>query len=264
MTESLAVYYDASLAEAREMMAIEPLAELERVIAERPALSIGFTEALVANPDVAVIAEHKRKSPSEGEIVSPDHDVQTTAQAYEAGGATAMSILTQGKHFGGSLEDIYDASQVVDMPIIRKDFIRDPYQLYQAKAYGAKAALLIVDGLDDKQLRELQREAANIDLDCLVEVHDEQELNRALETEPKLLGINNRNLSTLHTDLATFRDLSELVPAGIPLVAESGYRVTEPSHIAELRRLGATAVLIGTDLMRADKPAEALSNWLAQ
>jgi indole-3-glycerol phosphate synthase len=151
----------------------------------------------------------------------------------------------------------------VDLPILRKDFIDDEYQLYQAKAYGADAVLLIAGGLDDRQLRNLQREASDIGLDCLVEVHDEPELHRALETAPKLLGINNRDLTTLEVDRETTRRLSDLVPEGIPIVAESGYDVKQPGHIIELEKLGVQAVLMGTALMRSDDPAKDLAEWLA-
>lgn len=262
MTESLAVYYKASLDDAMERMTSEPIGSLEAMIDARPRQATGFIEAITANPDVAVIAEHKRKSPSEGAIVSEVHDVQRTVEQYVRGGASALSILTQRQHFGGSIEDIYEASQAVDSPILRKDFISSPYQLYQARAYGAAAVLLIVDGLTDRQLRELQQEAADIKLDCLVEAHDEEDLDRALSSGANLIGINNRNLTTLTTDISTFEDLYLRVPRSIPLVAESGYSVDNPDHIASLREMEADAVLMGTALMREDDPAEALASWL--
>jgi indole-3-glycerol phosphate synthase len=262
MTESLAVYYKASLDDAMGRMQSRPIGLLEDMIEAAPSQSTGFIEAITANPDVAVIAEHKRKSPSEGIIVSQANSVQRTAEQYIKGGATALSILTQEKHFGGSIEDVYEAAQAVEAPILRKDFISSPYQLYQAKAYGAAAALLIVDGLTNKQLRELQQEAADIKLDCLVEVHNEEDLERALSSDANLIGINNRNLSTLTTDIGTFEELYLRVPRSIPLVAESGYSVRNPDHIASLREMEADAVLMGTALMREDDPAAALASWL--
>jgi indole-3-glycerol phosphate synthase len=171
-------------------------------------------------------------------------------------------VLTQREHFGGSIEDLSVARVAVDLPILRKDFIDDEYQLYQAKAYGADAVLLIAGGLDDRQLRNLQNEASDIGLDCLVEAHDEQELHRALETAPKLLGINNRDLTTLKVDRGTTQRLAGLVPrgAGTFVVAESGYE--KPEHLIGLEQLGIEAVLIGTALMHSDDPAGALADWL--
>ena len=182
---------------------------------------------------------------------------------YSKGGATAISVLTQGKHFGGRLQDIDEARSATSTPILRKDFIDNKYQLHEAKSYGADAALLIVGGLSDVRLAKLYHEAGLIGLDCLVEVHNQEELERALEIEPKLIGVNNRNLSTMRVDLDTARDLIPLIPDGITTVAESGYSVRNPNHIRELRELGADAVLMGTALMRESDPADALANWIA-
>jgi indole-3-glycerol phosphate synthase len=227
-----------------------------------PASLTSFMGALVSNPDVAVIAEHKRRSPSEGDI-RPDSTVEWTVGQYAQGGATAVSILTQGQHFGGRINDLDRAREASTMPILRKDFIDDEYQLYEAKSYGADAALLIVGGLSDRRLRQLQKEAELIEIECLVEVHDEEELQRALRTDAQLVGVNNRNLRTLSVDLQTSRDLISMIPEDIATVAESGYSVRNPDHIRELRELGVHAVLMGTALMREDDPAQALSTWLA-
>lgn len=262
--ERLAPYYQAARQEADSYQRIEPLASLEARIAAREDQGHSFIGAILAEADVSVIAEYKRRSPSEGEI-RPDSSIAWTVDQYRQGGAAAVSVLTQEKHFGGSVEDLSVARVAMDLPILRKDFIEDEYQLYQAKAYGADAVLLITGGLDDRQLRNLQGEAADIGLDCLVEVHDEQELHRAFETTPNLLGINNRDLTTLQVDLETTQRLIGLIPRGKGtfVVAESGYSVKDPDHLRELENLGVEAVLMGTALMRSDNPAKALANWLS-
>ena len=255
--ERLEPYYEAARQEAEQHKREFPIDSLPS-----PRSMLTFAGALAGNPDVAVIAEHKRRSPSEGDI-RPDSTVEWTVGQYGKGGATALSILTQGKHFGGRVNDIAFARESSSLPILRKDFIANEYQLHEAKAYYADAALLIVGGLSDIHLSRLYGEAETIGLECLVEVHDESELDRALQIEPAIIGVNNRNLSTLEVDLATARQLIPRIPDGIVTVAESGYSVRNPEHIRELRELGADAVLMGTALMREDDPASALSGWLA-
>ena len=265
-SERLAPYYQAARQEADSYQRIEPLSSLEARIDTRTDEVRSFGGAVVAKAGISVIAEHKRRSPSEGDI-RPGSSIAWTVDQYRRGGAVAISVLTQGTHFGGSIEDLSVARVAVDLPILRKDFISTEYQLYQAKAYGADAALLIAGGLNDRQLKNLQDEAADIGLDCLVEVHDEQELHRALEvtSHPRLLGINNRDLTTLQVDLETTHRLAALVPrrSGTFIVAESGYSVDEPGHLSELQDLGVEAVLMGTSLMRDDDPARALADWLS-
>ena len=256
--EPLTPYYAAAREETELRKQLIPSVELGP---ETYSL-ITFAGALAAEPDVAVIAEHKRRSPSEGDI-RPDSTVEETVAWYSEGGASAVSILTQERHFGGRLPHIAYARDTTTLPILRKDFISDPYQLYEAKAYGAHAALLIVAGLTDLQLRDLQREADAIELETLIEVHNEDELQRALAIDPKVVGVNNRNLSTLTVDIATADQLLPQIPDGIVTVAESGYSVRDPDHIRRLRALGADAVLMGTALMRQENPAEALRSWLA-
>lgn len=260
MNEKLRPYYEAASKESQQCSKTQPLSTLEDIIAEQDATS-NFRQAVVESSDVAVIAEHKRMSPSEGEI-RPGSSVRWTVEQYQLGGAAALSVLTQGAHFGGSVEDIFEARQTSILPILRKDFISNEYQLYQAKAYGADAALLIVGGLSTERLIDLQNESADISLDCLVEVHDRRELETALESQAGLIGINNRNLSTFQTDIRTVEELIEEVPESIPVVAESGYSVREPEHIAQLRAMQVDAVLMGTALMREDNPSQALRAWL--
>jgi indole-3-glycerol phosphate synthase len=210
-----------------------------------------FNEALV-RPGLSLIAEFKRRSPSAGEIAPPGTEVADQVRAYERGGAAALSVLTDEPNFGGSLEDLRAARAACEMPIIRKDFIFDPYQLYEAAVNGADAVLLIVRALDDEQLRRLYDEALAIDLDCLVEVHDSEELERALEVEAAVLGINNRDLDEGTIDIATTFELMPDVPAGKTVVAESG--ISGREELAELDRVGVDAVLIGGALMSAPDP----------
>jgi indole-3-glycerol phosphate synthase len=210
-----------------------------------------FNEALT-RPGLSLIAEFKRRSPSAGEIAPPGKSVAEQVAAYERGGAAALSVLTDGPHFGGSLEDLGEARAACDLPIIRKDFIVDPYQLYEAAVNGADAVLLIVRALDDRDLRALYEEARAIDLDCLVEVHDREELERALGAEVEVIGINNRDLDEQRVDLATTFELMPDVPAGKTVVAESG--ISGREELAELERVGVDAVLIGGALMSAEDP----------
>ncbi|MGI8461222.1 MAG: indole-3-glycerol phosphate synthase TrpC [Solirubrobacterales bacterium] len=230
-----------------------PLSVLEARLAER-GHDRPFSEALV-RPGLSVIAEFKRRSPSGGEI-RPGADLADVVTAYERGGAAALSVLTAERGFGGSLADLAAARAAGGLPILRKDLIVDPYQLYEAAVGGADAVLLIVAALDDNSLRMLNDEARGLDLDTLVEVHDEQDLDRALAIDCDVIGINNRNLRDLSVDLQTTHDLLTDVPAGKTVVSESGYSSRE--QIEELDRIGVDAVLIGESLMRADDPEAAV------
>ena len=213
-----------------------------------------FSEAMV-RPGLSLIAEFKRRSASAGEIAS-EPTVAEICTAYERGGAAALSVLTDGPHFGGSLDDLRAARAASSLPILRKDFIVDPYQLYEAAVNGADAVLLIVAALDDAALRMLYEEAKLLDLDCLVEVHDEPDLDRALELDAGTIGINNRDLSDLSVDLETTAELLTDVPAGKTVVSESGY--DRWSQLLELERIGCDAVLIGEALMRSGDPEAAV------
>jgi len=233
-----------------------PLSELEALLETRAAAdgSRPFSEALT-RPGVSVIAEHKRRSPSAG-LIREGATVTDVVKAYERGGAAALSILTEPFHFGGSLDDLREARANASLPVLRKDFIVDKYQLYEAVAAGADAILLIVAALEDKDLSKLLREAEALDLDALVEVHDEKELERALELEADVLGINNRDLSDFTVDIErTFQLLAD-VPAGKTVVSESGFSTRE--QLDELERVGVDAVLIGETLMRADDIEQAV------
>ena len=206
-----------------------------------------FSEALT-RPGIAVIAEHKRRSPSEGAI-REGSTVEDIVTAYERGGASALSILTEPNWFGGSLDDLVAARAATHLPVLRKDFIVDPYQVYEAAAAGADAILLIVAALHPEDLAVLHREARGLDLDVLVEIHDEEELDVALEVDADLLGINNRDLTDFSVDLQRTYDLLADVPAGKMVVSESG--IASREQLEELERVGVDAVLVGTKLMRS-------------
>jgi indole-3-glycerol phosphate synthase len=223
-----------------------PLADLESRLESR-GRDRPFMEALV-RPGLSLIAEFKRRSPSVGEIDSAV-SVSGTVQAFERGGAAALSVLTDETHFGGTLDDLRAAREACDLPILRKDFVVDPYQLYEAAVSGADAVLLIVRALGDDQLAELHREALSLDLDPLVEVHEAEELERTLELDAAVIGINNRNLEDGRVDIATTFELMPDVPAGKTVVAESG--ISDRAQLEELDRVGVDAVLIGEALMRA-------------
>jgi len=209
-----------------------------------------FNEALV-RPGLSLISEFKRRSPSAGEIAA-SATVAEQVGAYERGGAAALSVLTDERHFGGSLEDLQAARAACDLPILRKDFIVDPYQLYEAAVHGADAVLLIVRALDDRELRAMYEEARGLDLDCLVEVHNAEELQRALELDAEVIGINNRDLDAGTVDVSTTYELMPDVPAGKTAVAESG--ISSRAELEELERVGVDAVLIGGALMSAADP----------
>ena len=206
-----------------------------------------FLAALLA-PGLSLIAEHKRRSPSAGPI-REDLTLKEVVRGYEHGGASAISVLTDGPSFGGSLEDLAEARAATDLPILRKDFIVDRYQLLEAMAAGADAVLLIVAALRSDELRRLHEEARACGLDALVEVHDASELEVALALGAPLIGINNRNLTTLKVDTGTTFELLDAVDGAAAVVAESGLQ--ERAQLDELAEAGVDAVLIGEALMRS-------------
>jgi indole-3-glycerol phosphate synthase len=198
---------------------------------------------------LAVIAEHKRSSPSAG-VIRADRSLQQVISAYDRGGAAAVSVLTEGSRFGGSLADLEAARALTELPLLRKDFIVDPYQLHEALAAGGDAVLLIVAAIDDHELASLLALASSLGLDALVEVHDRRELARAASAGAPLIGINNRDLTTLAVDVRRTFELLDEVPAGAVVVAESGF--SERAQLDELWKAGVHGVLIGEALMRAD------------
>jgi indole-3-glycerol phosphate synthase len=226
-----------------------PLAELEREAGAQPE-GRPFAEAL-ARPGTSLIAEYKRRSPSAGPIREGAR-CSDVVRAYERGGAAAVSVLTEEVHFGGSLADLREARATTALPILRKDFTIDPYQLYEAKAAGADAVLLVVGSMAQDQLVSLYREAHALDLDAIVEVSREDELEVALDADVDVLGINNRDLEDFSVDIQRTFDLLADVPAGKVVVSESG--IHSRQQIEELEQVGVDAVLIGEVLMRAPDP----------
>jgi indole-3-glycerol phosphate synthase len=206
-----------------------------------------------------VIAELKRRSPSKGEI-RPDFDAVAIARAYQAGGAAALSVLTDERFFGGSLAVLEAVRAASSLPLLRKDFVIDSYQIDEARVAGADAVLLIVAALTPRTLSRLDEHARDLDLDVLVEVHDEAELEVAKTIGADLIGINNRDLKSFATDLAVTERLAKLVPEGVLIVAESG--ISEPADVERLARAGATAFLVGESLMREPDPGLALRRLL--
>jgi indole-3-glycerol phosphate synthase len=210
-----------------------------------------FTRALTAGPCVALIAEVKRRSPSAGEIRSGARAAEVAAR-YASAGAAALSVVTDGPHFGGELADLEEVRQAVDLPVLRKDFTIDVLQVYEAKGAGASAVLLIARLLEDAELAELSAAAHELGLTALVEVHDEQELERAARVGARVIGINNRDLATFRTDLGTTLRLAPLAPEGSVVVGESG--IASTNDVAQLAAAGVSAVLVGESLMRAADP----------
>jgi indole-3-glycerol phosphate synthase len=235
-----------------------PLEDLQRRLAERPEQR-PFGEALV-RPGLSVIAEFKRRSPSAGEIRAGATPAEI-ARDYDEAGATALSVLTDEPHFGGSLDDLREARAACELPVLQKDFTVDSYQLYEAAVAGADAVLLIVAALDRDRLARLYEEARGLDLDVVVEVHDEPELETALTVDADVIGINNRNLDDFSVDVQTTFELMPDVPAGKTVVSESG--IAERATLDELERVGVDAVLIGEALMGAEDPGAKLRELIA-
>lgn len=214
--------------------------------------------AAVDAEGLSIIAEVKRRSPSGGALCDA-LDPVACAKRYVDGGARAISVLVDAEFFGGSWEDLSAVARSVEIPVLCKEFIIDTRQIHHARRAGADACLLIVAALDDTQLGRLMRETASLGMDALVEVHNEAELERAIGMDAEIIGINNRNLSTLKIDLGTVERLAPMVPSDCTIVAESGYQTAD-----DLSRLPDTvnALLVGTALLRSDSPTETLRAWI--
>lgn len=240
------------------MILDEILAHKRQEIASRREIR-SFAAAL-RQPDIAVIAEFKRRSPSGGDI-RPGASPAEIAGRYADAGAAALSVLTDQEYFGGCDADLRAARDACSLPVLRKDFVVDPFQLYEARAIGADAVLLIVRALSDLELRELLQLSHSLGMDALVETHSQAEVRRALDAGARVIGVNNRDLDTLTTDVALAPRLRSLVPPECVFVAESG--ISTPEQIKLLADAGVDAVLIGESLLRSADPGARLRELLA-
>lgn len=248
--------------EIERRMREEPLEVIkQRVSSMAPVLS--FSDCL-SGPGIHLIAEVKKASPSRGILVS-DFDPVSLASTYVQGGASAISVLTEVDHFQGNLEHLLQVSQAVHtkgIPVLRKDFLFDPYQLYESRAYGADAVLLIVSLLDSKQLEQMLALAQSLQLQCLTEVHSEKELSIALEVGAHLIGINHRNLHTFETDISLTQRLLPMIPAGKLIVSESG--IKNRTDVVQLEQAGTNAILVGETLVTATDIRRTIRNLLGE
>ena len=239
------------------------MAELEAEAAEQPPPR-GFAAALrrkIATGKPAVIAELKKASPSKG-LIRADFDPPTLARSYQDAGAACLSVLTDEKHFQGADEHLRQARAAVALPVLRKEFIIDAYQVTESRALGADCILLIVSALAADELKSLHRQATDLGLDVLVEVHDANELQTALPLNPELIGINNRNLKTFETRIKTTLDLLDQIPKKALVVTESGFH--HRHQVQRMRTQGVNAFLVGEAFMRAANPGTALTELFGQ
>ena len=265
---------DTIIAHKQKELAAEqkqvPIAELEAEVASlpptrnfgaacKPKLAVKSRDAITGNGTVKLIAEVKKKSPSKG-IIREDFDPVSIAKTYVENGATAISVLTDRHFFAGELDYLRAIRDVVDVPLLRKDFTIDPYHIYQARVAGADAILLIVAALTVAELRTFMDVAASLSLACLVEVHTQEELAIALDVDAQIIGINNRDLRTFHTDIATTFRLREAIPADKIVVSESGIYSRE--DVMRLQEAGVQAMLVGESLMRSPDIGEQVRNLI--
>lgn len=262
MTDFLGKILASTAAELEQRKSRVPPRELQEQARERPGAAVDrkrFSGAL-STDGVSLIAEFKRASPSKGDI-RPDADIAPIVKIYEGAGAAAVSVLTEEKHFGGSLDDLRRARGACGLPLLRKDFIIDDYQLLEAVVAGADAVLLIVAALADEQLAELMAAAADRELECLVEVHNRDELERALAADAPIIGINNRDLRTFAVDLGTSLNLIKFIPEDVIVVSESG--ISGRGDVSRLVMSGVDAILVGETLMRSADPGGKISELVS-
>jgi len=248
-----------ALADALERRSNTPLDVVESAAHEAPTVIDAHT-ALAPGPIVKIIAEIKRASPSRGHLAELS-DPTEIARSYERGGANAISVLTERRHFGGSLEDLQSVRGSVTVPLLRKDFLVTPYQIVEARAAGADLVLLIAAALDDKTLAELHALAGDLGMAVLVETHNSDEVARAVDAGATIIGVNARNLATFEIDRDLFGRLAETIPPGVTRVAESS--VTSVADVAHYRQSGADVVLIGEALSTSKDPERTLAEFMA-
>lgn len=234
-----------------------PVSQLEQsVLFERPTVSLSDK---LRNSKTGIIAEHKRRSPSKS-VINHNLNVQDVAQGYENAGACGMSVLTDGKYFGGSLDDLLTARACCNLPLLRKEFIIDEYQLLEAKAYGADVILLIAAILTRDAIKKYSEFAKSLNLDVLLEVHNEEELHKSIMPSLDMLGVNNRNLKTFEVSLDTSKSLSALIPNDFVKVSESG--ISNVEAIKSLQPYGYQGFLIGENFMKTDNPGASATTFI--
>lgn len=237
-----------------------PLADLEAALTSAPPVR-GFVNALRGAAGIGLIAEVKKASPSAG-LIRADFDPVAIAKIYAAHGANCLSVLTDEKYFQGHLDYLTAVRNAVGIPVMRKEFIIDPYQVVEARVAGADCILLIAECLDDCRMRELYFQASDLGMDVLIEIHDPENLDRVLKLDPPIIGINNRNLRLMKTDLAHTLDLVDRIPAGTLLVSESGIKTN--ADVCRLQNGGAKAILVGESLMRSPDIGRAVDELLGR
>ncbi|MDX1462593.1 MAG: indole-3-glycerol phosphate synthase TrpC [Marinirhabdus sp.] len=254
--EKITAYKKREVSAKKEMI---PTSILERgTWFHAPTQSL--SNALVSSSH-GIIAEHKRRSPSKP-IINTSSDIVEVAQGYEKAGVAGMSVLTDTYFFGGSLDDICLAKKACALPLLRKEFIIDPYQILEAKTYGADAILLIAACLTEKELREFSSFASTLSLEVLVEIHNEKELQRSLHANVSMIGVNNRNLKTFETSIENSMLLSSAIPKEFVKISESG--LTNPASIQELKTYGYEGFLIGEAFMKTEKPGAAAAEFIGE
>ncbi|ARC56900.1 Indole-3-glycerol phosphate synthase [Frondihabitans sp. 762G35] len=250
--------YAGALADAEARRAVRPLSVVERDALARPQ-AVDARAALQPAERVKIIAEVKRASPSRGDL-SAIPDPASLALSYQTGGASAISVLTEGRRFKGTLADLEAVRDVVSVPVLRKDFIAEAYQVLEARAAGADLVLLIVAGLAQAKLVELHELVLSLGMTALIETHSAEEVERGLDAGATVLGVNARDLTTFDLDPDLFGSLADRIPSGVVRVAESA--VTAPSDVAHYRRAGADVVLVGEALVVHGDPVDALTTFL--
>ncbi len=253
--DEILAYKREELAVQKQHMSLAQLQDLPLFASSPPSFLRGVRD----KQGRSIIAEVKKASPSKG-VIRADFEPRQLARTYETNGASAISVLTEKKFFQGSLAYLQLIREQVTVPLLRKDFVFDPYQVYEARAFGASAILLIVAILSDAQLTELSSLARSLSMDCLIEVHDEEELARALKCGVQLLGINNRDLRTFHTTIETSERLMRSIPKEVTVVSESGLSRSE--QLSRLEAQGVRAFLIGETFMAAPDPGVPLRAML--
>jgi indole-3-glycerol phosphate synthase len=236
-----------------------PMGQLQEALEIAPAVRDCLP--FLISSEISVIAEVKRSSPSKGEL-APISDPAGLAARYEEAGAHVVSVLTEQRRFGGSLADLDAVRKAIDLPILRKDFMVDEYQLYEARAHGADVVLLIVAALSQNQLEDYYHLSTELGMRSLIEVHTNDELERALEISPEIIGVNSRNLKTLDVDTRAFAELIPQIPSTIARIAESGISTREEVVFAQ--ECGATAILVGEALVRSGSPSVAINQLLGR